>query len=106
MISQTQIDQAVKTLSQSGDLSKIILFGSYARGEATEKSDADFLVVEKSVSNPASEMVRLRRLLSPMRIPVDVVVVNEGSYNKWSTTPGNVCYEASVEGKLVYESPV
>jgi len=39
---------------------KVILFGSYARGDATEDSDVDFLVVEKDVPSNVTEVVRLR----------------------------------------------
>jgi hypothetical protein len=50
------------------------------------------------------ETVRLRDVLSPLRIPVDVLVVSEKSFNEWKDAPGTVIYEAAVEGKVVYGS--
>lgn len=70
----------------------------------TSESDVDILVVEESVKDRASEMVRLRRLLSPLRIPVDLVVVSEAAFQEWSKTPGNLMYEVAHEGKYLYEA--
>jgi hypothetical protein len=39
---------------------RVISFGSHARGEAGKHSDLEFLVIEPEVENPALESVRLR----------------------------------------------
>ena len=46
MISGEQIQQAVERLVAAANPSKAILFGSYARGNATEDSDLDLMVIE------------------------------------------------------------
>jgi uncharacterized protein len=56
---------------------KVIVFGSRARGDADERSDFDFLVIEQEVDDRFGEMVRLGRLLGRLLIPADVVVVSE-----------------------------
>jgi len=84
---------------------RIILFGSEARGEASEESDLDLLVVEESVPDRMAEMVRLNRLLRPLKIAVDVLVLSEEKFQYWRDTPGNVCYEAATEGQVLYEAP-
>jgi predicted nucleotidyltransferase len=104
MIDEATITKAVELLRGAALEAKIILFGSYARGDVTEESDLDFLVIERAVADRVAEMVRLRRVLSPLRIPVDVVVVSERMFCDWSDTPGNVLYEAAVEGRVVYEA--
>lgn len=40
---------------------RVILFGSYARGDAGPDSDIDFLVIEQDVPDRHGEMVRLER---------------------------------------------
>jgi len=82
--------------------SRVILFGSHAIGEADAESDLDFLVVEPEVKDRHGEMVRLRQLLRPLRIPVDVLVVSAETFEEWRDTPNTVMYEASRRGK-VYE---
>lgn len=102
MISKRTIQEAVELLKKAANPVKIILFGSYARGDIKESSDLDFLVVEKEIKARRMETVRLRDVLSPLRIPVDVLVVSEKSYNEWKDAPGTIIYEAAFEGKVVY----
>ena len=102
VISQKTIQKSVELLKKAADPVKIILFGSYARGDITEDSDLDFLIIEKEVKARRMEMVRLRDVLSPLRIPVDVLVISEKTYEEWKDTPGTVIYEAALEGRVVY----
>lgn len=78
----------------------IILFGSHARGNAREESDLDFLVVEPEVRERREEMVRLRDVLRPLKVPVDVLVVSRKTFEEWTHTPGTVIYEAAREGRF------
>ena len=104
MISSKVIEELVRTLVEAARPTKVILFGSYARGEARDDSDIDLLVVEPSVVSKRDEMVRLRRLLRPFRVPVDVIVVSEAEFNDWAHLIGTVLYSAKTEGKLLHEA--
>jgi len=102
MLSEETINKAVERLLEVARPQKIFLFGSYARGEAREHSDLDFLVVEREVRNQRKEMVRLHDALRPMRIPVDIVVAPEATFEKWCDVPGTVFHEAKTKGRLCY----
>jgi len=102
MISEKIIQEAVELLRKAANPVRIILFGSYARGDITEESDLDFLVIEKELKGRRMETVRLRDILSPLRIPVDVLVISEKTYQEWKDLPGTVIYEAGLEGRIVY----
>lgn len=104
MIPEATIQEAVRLLMKAARPKKIILFGSYARGEAREDSDLDFLIVEAEVKSRRKEMVRLRRVLSPLRIPVDVLVTTERIFQEWADTAGTVLCEAAQAGRVMYES--
>jgi predicted nucleotidyltransferase len=104
MVPESVIWEATQLLREAGQPSRIILFGSYARGNPGEESDLDFLVVQPEVQDRRAEMVRLRRVLSPLRVPVDILVVSETAFREWSDTPGNVLYWASREGRVLYEA--
>ena len=80
--------------------SKVILFGSYARGQVGPDSDLDFLVVEPEVKDRYGEMVRLREVLRPLHVPADVLVVSAKVFEEWRDTPNTVIYEAAKEGRL------
>jgi HEPN domain-containing protein/predicted nucleotidyltransferase len=56
---------------------RVILFGSHARGDAGKYSDLDFLVIEPSVDDVIDESVRLRRTLRGLGVCADVIVVSE-----------------------------
>ncbi len=105
MISEQTIEEAVRRLLAAAESPKTVyLFGSYARGDARENSDLDFLVVEESCQSRRREMVRLHDALRPMRIPADVVVVNSRAFREWEDVPGTVVHQAKAEGRLYYES--
>ena len=100
MIDDATITKAVDLLRQAAPGARVILFGSHARGQAGPVSDLDFLVVEPAVEARREEMVRLRDVLRPLRIPADVLVTSECTFQEWADTPGTVFYEASREGRV------
>jgi predicted nucleotidyltransferase len=83
---------------------QIILFGSYARGDADDHSDVDLLVVEPAVADHYEEMIRLNRALKGLAMPVDLLVVSEDEFAHRSVTPGMVEYTARCEGRILYEA--
>jgi uncharacterized protein len=77
----------------------VILFGSYARGDAGPGNDLDFLVVEPVVSDPVEESVRLRRTLRGLGLFADVVVVGEREADEWREVRGSLIHAALSEGR-------
>lgn len=102
MLDASVIDTAVRTLAEAAQPQRIVLFGSHARGEAGPDSDLDLLVIETQVSDRAVEMVRLRRALRFLRIPVDVLVATADEVAHYADQPGHVLYWAMKEGQVVY----
>jgi len=103
VLDRETIDEAARRLLEAApDGSRVILFGSYARGEADPRSDLDFLVVEPQVKDPYSEMVRLREAMRPLDLFADVLVVSDEGFDKWRDSPSTVIYDVAREGK-VYE---
>lgn len=96
------LQPALQALIEAARPERIVLFGSHARGDAGEDSDLDFLVIESHVEDRAKEMVRLRRALRPLRIPVDVLVYSSEDVARWGDQPGSALYWALREGRVVY----
>jgi len=103
MISNETIQEAIERLIKAAKPQKIYLFGSYARGDARKQSDLDFLVIEQVLKSRRKEMVRLHDAIRSMRIPVDILVTSESTFNEWSDVHGTVMYRAKAEGRLCYE---
>lgn len=103
MIEATTVDRAVLALLLAApNAEQIFLFGSHARGDADEGSDLDFLVIESTVENRAQEMVRLRRALRPLRVPVDILVYSRDEVNRWGQQSGSALYWALREGRVMH----
>ncbi|MHB1469619.1 MAG: nucleotidyltransferase domain-containing protein [Solirubrobacteraceae bacterium] len=81
--------------------SRVILFGSHARGQAGKHSDLDLLVVEPTVDDPVEESVRLRRTLRGLGLFADVIVVSEDEAERWGETHGSVIHAALSEGRAL-----
>ena len=82
----------------AGRSAKVILFGSHGRGDARADSDIDFLVIEPEVRDRAAEWLRLRRALRGVRLPVDIVVMDEAKAERRAKVPGTMVYHAMREG--------
>ncbi len=102
MISGELLQAAVRTLAEGARPQRIILFGSHARGDANDDSDLDLLVIEDEVPDRAREMVRLRRLLRPLRVPADILVYSADEVARWGNQSGSALYWALREGQVVY----
>ena len=105
LISENTLQEAACRLHEAAPGATVILFGSYARGDFGPDSDADFLVIEPDLQSKHAEMIRLRDVLRPMRIPVDIVVASESAFNEWAETPGTLYYEARREGRVLDAIP-
>jgi predicted nucleotidyltransferase len=95
---------AVRVASAASSPARVILFGSYARGDASDDSDLDLLVVEKEVADPTGEYLRLRDAVGNVGVGVDLLLFSESEFalrKQWWTTPA---YWAEREGRLLYES--
>jgi predicted nucleotidyltransferase len=97
-----QSSAAVKRIADAAQPEQILIFGSHARGEARDDSDLDLLVIETDVADRAAEMVRLRRVLRPLRIPVDLLVYSRSDVDRWGNQPGSALFWALREGKVMY----
>jgi uncharacterized protein len=99
------IAKAAQTLAEAArSPARVILFGSWARGEAGADSDLDFLVIEREVASKIDEMVRLRASLPRLGVPVDVLVFSQEQAEAWGRVPGTVIHAALSEGRVLAEA--
>ncbi|MFH1717242.1 MAG: nucleotidyltransferase domain-containing protein [Planctomycetota bacterium] len=87
---------------------RILLFGSWARGQANQHSDIDLLIVEREPFGESrsrrKEAARIWRSLSEFRIPADILVYSASEVAHWKDSSHHVIGRAVREGKVLYES--
>lgn len=84
--------------------SRVVLFGSHARGTADPDSDYDVLVIEPTVESPIRESVRLRDELDTLDVPIDIVVVDEAKADRRAAMRGTMIERALREGRLLVQT--
>ena len=103
------IDRMARTIVDEVDPERVILFGSRARGDATENSDVDFLVVETEPFGAdrcrLTEEASLYQALAGFDIDVDVLVRGRDEVDYWRDSLNNVVGRALREGRTLYERP-
>ena len=81
---------------------QVILFGSYARGDANEDSDVDFLVVMPVQGSKAEQEVRIGVALHDFPVAKDIVVSTPDEFAWRKDIVGTIEYPAVREGKVLY----
>lgn len=93
----------VSSIRSAVPVEKIILFGSYARGEATKDSDVDLYLVVDPKNGPVSRQVGLaRRSLLWMDIPRDVVANTAAGFKATSNDFAYIEHTVAREGQVLY----
>jgi len=93
----------VKKIVEVSQPEKIILFGSYARGEENKDSDIDLLIVKDKIESKIKETLKIRRSLKNFIIPEDIILVRKEEFEFYKKESGSVIRNAVLEGKVIYE---
>jgi uncharacterized protein len=101
-IPQKAIDQVVEQIVEKFKPEKIILFGSYARGNPRPESDVDLLVVMKAQNKKSKQSLEMRRHLGVM-FGLDLVVYTEKRLKERVEMGDWFLRDVLKEGKVLYE---
>lgn len=97
-----QLDELIRRIRRVTEPTRVILFGSAARGEMTPDSDLDVLVVVNSDADVSSIDGRIYRELIGFGIAADVIVATEADLARFGDNYSLVYYPALREGKELY----
>jgi uncharacterized protein len=104
LITEQKVRAVVERIVSIARPQKVVVFGSYARGQAKPGSDLDILVImDDTLANSRAESVRLRRALRGIFMPIDIVVARSSDVERLRHTPGLLYETALSEGRVMYE---
>ena len=102
-----KVDLAVKTALDVARPSRVILFGSWTRGEAKWDSDLDMAVLMPDLTpQELGEIYRkLRRRLDQVPMSIDLVMATEGHAAQFADSINSIYYRILSQGQIAYERP-
>lgn len=99
------LQEIVERLVRRFDPLRIILFGSWARGDIHRWSDIDLLLVlsEAPFEEKLNLMTEALNALSDLPVAKDVIVTDPEEIKRRGNAPGTLLRPALQEGTLIYE---
>jgi predicted nucleotidyltransferase len=104
MVASSEIERFCDDLVTTYKPKRIILFGSYARGDARTDSDVDLLVTLPDGTGGAAVAAGMIKNLKP-RFSVDLIVKPEAEFQRRVHQRDFFLTEALQQGRVIYEAP-
>jgi predicted nucleotidyltransferase len=105
MLDDGQLIQAAERVASAATRPvTVIVVGSYARGDATEASDLDLVVIEPDLPDKAAEYLRLKAAVGRIGVGVDLLLYARPEFDRRSQVPGTLAYWAKKEGKVLHDA--
>ncbi len=101
------IDYVVNKIVKAIDPEKIILFGSYARGDYKKDSDLDLFIIKDGNLNSRMMRRKIADLLWGRKFPLDLFVRTKKEV-EWNFRAKNPFYLHHIfkDGKILYEKKI
>ena len=103
MYSIQKINQIAEKIKKITDPKAIYLFGSYANGQPGENSDVDIAVIKDKIKDKHKELYEIRKALFSDWIPLEIILLEEKSYEEKKNIWGTIQYEIYKKGVKLYE---
>jgi predicted nucleotidyltransferase len=102
---QEKVNEAVQAAVEVANPSRVILFGSWARGEARWDSDLDMAVLIPDSDEPRLTEIRrtLRRKLDTVPMTIDLVIATEEFANRFRGEVNSIYSRILLDGQVAYE---
>jgi predicted nucleotidyltransferase len=102
MVSMNEIRDAGRRIGETFALDRVVLFGSYADGSATEDSDVDLLVILPFDGRPFDKSLEILNRVD-VRFPCDLLARCPDDVRRRYQERDPLIREALDRGKVLYE---
>jgi predicted nucleotidyltransferase len=103
MIETNKINEIVNRIANRFDPDKIILFGSYASGNATNSSDLDLLVIKDADLPRHQRSFAIHKALIGSMVPMDILVYTQKEFEQEKNEKLSFLFTAIKTSKILYE---
>jgi len=103
MVAMNQIEEFGRRIGEEFAAEKVILFGSYARGNASPDSDVDLLVIGPFPGRSVDKSVEIQMKLRPA-FPVDLLVRTPEKIRERIAMGDTFMQEVLRQGRILYEA--
>jgi predicted nucleotidyltransferase len=103
MIETNKINDIINRIAKKFNPDKIILFGSYAIGNATNSSDLDLLVIKDTDLPYHKRSFDIQKSLIGSMIPMDILVYTQKEFDQERNEQSSFLNSAIKTSKVVYE---
>ncbi len=106
MVDNTTLQSIVDLVVQVANPLSIVLFGSQARGQETQSSDIDLLVVSKQPFSSGKErrqlLVKITDALKDIPFEKDILIYSNQDVERFKDARNHVIGRAFREGRVLY----
>lgn len=95
---QRMVDRVVERFGPT----RVVLFGSHARGDASADSDVDLLIVMPLAGSRLAMAVEIRKALRGFGVAKDLVLLTPEEYERKKRIPGTIAWPAEHEGIVLH----
>ena len=98
------IDKIVQLIVSLVSPDQIVLFGSYANGDNSKKSDIDLLIIKKNLKNDREINNLLYKAFfdNKIDIPIDLISIDYDKYKELNDKIGYIYKTIKEQGKILY----
>jgi len=102
---KAELDRIVSTLAETGLVTKVILFGSYAKGEETPSSDIDLCVLTSATDRRPMDVGidLLVKLTDVQETALDLIPFHQDEFSARAKCPGTFQNDIIKHGVVLYE---